>query len=128
MSDYRVTFKDYTGKKVLEVMLDDVNEEDKNNTGKFFIDNFLEASTTLTLEMVMKLIALSKITDNNILNSFYTNMSGYETVMKIDLNGRLFYDALLMENNLENSDLEKIIKAYYTYPYLTVSLEMVEDY
>ncbi len=127
MSDYKVTFKDYTSKKVLEIVLDDVNTDEKNNTGKFFIDNFLEKQVTLTLDMVMKLVALSKTTDLSILNSFYSNMAAYETIMKVDLNGKLFYDALLMENNLKNSDLEKIIRAYYTYPYLTVSLEMIED-
>ena len=71
MSDYKVTFKDYTSKKVLEIVLDDVNTDEKNNTGKFFIDNFLEKQVTLTLDMVMKLVALSKTTDLSILNSFY---------------------------------------------------------
>jgi len=127
MSNYKVSISDYANKAIVSFMLEEVDPNDKNNTGKYFVDNFLNKPTTLTQEMVMKTIAASKSTDTMITNSFYTNMVGYEAVMKVDLNGKLFCDALLMENNLERENLEQLIRAFYSNAFVTINVEEFED-
>ncbi len=127
MSEYKVSISDYANKVVVSFMLEEVDPNDKNNTGKYFVDNFLNKPTTLTQEIVMKIIAASKSTDTMITNSFYTNMVGYEAVMKVDLNGKLFCDALLMENNLERENLEQLIRAFYSNAFVTINVEEFED-